>query len=48
MLKSKPKNHKNAKLNSRSYVFLFATSIFDSTCIENLETNGNNTSILLS
>ena len=34
--------------NSRSYVFLFATSIYDSTCIENLETNGNNTSILLS
>ena len=36
MLESRPKNHNNAKLRNRSYVFQFATSIYASPCIENL------------
>ena len=50
MFESKPKNHNYAKLKSRSYVFLFGTSIYATPCIENLAkpTETGNTSILLS
>ena len=41
MFESKPKKHKNAKLKSRSYVFLFAISIYALPCIENLENRYN-------
>ena len=37
MFEGKPKKHKNAKLKSRSYLFLFAISIYALSRTENLE-----------